>query len=275
MFALPTATMSESSAPARRPDGSLKNAEEMEWINDPDDDTPILPPPPAPNGTLNSFIHRSGRASKPTEKIREAVDSVPAKRRALAVPPQDAPAPKRAHPAPKRALTSASSKGEEEADDDDDAPELEDVIDDEEDTTAEEAYQRMKKYGDQDRDDRKSLKKDERSADLTTIFTAEKGRINPHTQEHEDGWWCEVCKANGVPLQQCFLKGGVSTRRTHIARNPKCHFPIYQERCAQRGITMHDRAIPHECKTTDQLCVPFPLLFTTIDDILPTAVRKP
>ncbi|KAG1807706.1 hypothetical protein EV424DRAFT_1543760 [Suillus variegatus] len=34
-FALPAATMFESSAPARRPDGSLKSAEEMEWINDP------------------------------------------------------------------------------------------------------------------------------------------------------------------------------------------------------------------------------------------------
>ncbi|KAG1805825.1 uncharacterized protein BJ212DRAFT_1486171 [Suillus subaureus] len=117
------------------------------------------------------------------ENICEAVNSIPAKRRAL-VSPQDAPAPK-------QALTSASSKGEEEADDDDDAPELEDAIDDKEDTAAEEAYQRMKKHGDQDRDNCKSLKKDEQSADLTIIFIPEKGRINPHTQENEDGWWCE------------------------------------------------------------------------------------
>ncbi|KAG1794521.1 hypothetical protein EV424DRAFT_1353812 [Suillus variegatus] len=78
-FALPAATMFESSAPARRPDGSLKSAEEMEWINDPDDDTTILPPPPASNGTLNSFIRCSGRAIKPTEKIRETASSIPAK----------------------------------------------------------------------------------------------------------------------------------------------------------------------------------------------------
>ncbi|KAG1816282.1 hypothetical protein EV424DRAFT_1348248 [Suillus variegatus] len=104
-FALLTTPMSEPSAPARRPDGTLKNAEEMEWINDPDDDTAVLPPPPASNsnGTLNSFIRHSGHAIKPTEKIREAVDSVPAKWRAP-VPPQDVPVRKQARPAPKQAL---------------------------------------------------------------------------------------------------------------------------------------------------------------------------
>ncbi|KAG2059889.1 hypothetical protein BDR06DRAFT_948595 [Suillus hirtellus] len=78
-FALPTATMFESSAPARRPDSSLKSAEEMEWIHDPDDDATILPPPPATNSTLNSFICHSGRAVKPTEKIQETASTIPAK----------------------------------------------------------------------------------------------------------------------------------------------------------------------------------------------------
>ncbi|KAG2050330.1 hypothetical protein BDR06DRAFT_1011323 [Suillus hirtellus] len=85
--------MFESSAPARHPDGSLKSAEEMEWIHDPDDDTTILPPPPPSKGTLNSFIRHSGRAVKPTEKIRETASSIPAKRSAVGPP---APAPKKA-----------------------------------------------------------------------------------------------------------------------------------------------------------------------------------
>lgn len=137
-----------------------------------------------------------------------------------------------------------------EYDAEEEAPPLEDVTDDEEDNENEnkEAYQKTKKLGDQDREDRKSLKKVECSADLTTIFTFEKDCVNPHTQERESGWWCEVCKANNIPLQQCFLKGGISTRRTHIARNPKCHYPIYKDRCEQRGLTMHDRAIPRNCK---------------------------
>jgi hypothetical protein len=66
----------------------------MEWIHDPDDDATILPPPPATNSTLNSFIRRSGRAVKPTEKIRETASTIPAKR--SAVGPPAAPAPKKA-----------------------------------------------------------------------------------------------------------------------------------------------------------------------------------
>lgn len=232
---------------ARRADGSLKDATEIVWYNDADDDSPIppppLPPPPAHNGTLNSFIRRSGRATKPTEKIRETASSVPAKRSA-AGPPQGAPAPKR----------SASNKENHDHDDtEEECPPLEDFTDDEEDDEKEEAYQQTKTLGDQDREDRRSLKKDERSADLTTIFSFEKDRVNPHTQERENGWWCEVCKANNIALHQCFFKGGISTRRTHIARHPKCHYPVYRDRCKERGFTMHDRAIPRDCKSQPTL----------------------
>jgi len=40
---------------------------------------------------------------------------------------------------------------------------------------------------------RKGLKKDERTADLRTVFTEEKGHINSHADEVEDGWWCDIC----------------------------------------------------------------------------------
>ncbi|KAG1797313.1 uncharacterized protein HD556DRAFT_1440870 [Suillus plorans] len=245
---MPPAAMSS----ARRADGSLKDASEIAWYNDAEDDSPMVPPPaPAHNGTLNLFVRRSGRAVKPTEKIRETLtaSSTSAKRSAVE-PPQGVPAPKR--------VFVGTSSREDDEDDDEDAPALEDVTDDEEEDAEnaenaenEEAYQRTKKLGDQDREDRKSLKKDERSADLTTVFTFEKGHINPHTQERENGWWCEVCKANNVPLHQCFFKGGISTRRTHIARHPKCHYPVYHDRCKERGIKMHNRAIPRDCKATD------------------------
>jgi hypothetical protein len=258
--------MFESSAPARRPDGSLKSAEEMEWIHDPDDDTTILPPPPPSKGTLNSFIRRSGRAVKPTEKIRETASSIPAKRSAVGPPA----------PAPKKALMRTRNEERDDNDSDEynaeeEAPPLEDFTDDEEDdeNENEEAYQKTKKLGDQDREDRKSLKKVERSADLTTIFTFEKDRVNPHTQECENGWWCEVCKANNVPLHQCFFKGGISTRRTHIARNPKCHYPIYKDRCEQRGLTMHDRAIPRNCKAD----VPQATLDTSLTPKIPAFTK--
>ncbi|KAG2359206.1 hypothetical protein BDR07DRAFT_1488478 [Suillus spraguei] len=69
-------------------DGKLKDASAIDWYNDPDDDThfPALPPPPA-----SAFVsHRSGRALKPTEKIREAANTAPAKQLARAPPPNNA-----------------------------------------------------------------------------------------------------------------------------------------------------------------------------------------
>ncbi|KAG1787676.1 uncharacterized protein HD556DRAFT_1312569 [Suillus plorans] len=79
--------------------GQLKDASAIDWYNDPDDDTPMLapPPPPASNGKLTAFVSRSGRAVKPTEKIRNAGNTAPAKaaKRVPPVPPQGQPAPKR------------------------------------------------------------------------------------------------------------------------------------------------------------------------------------
>ncbi|KAG1747879.1 uncharacterized protein EDB91DRAFT_1263073 [Suillus paluster] len=74
---------------ALRPDGQLKDAKDIEWYNDPDDDSPMPPsPPPATsNGKITAFVSRhSGRAIKPMEKIRDAVNGAPAKRPAPATP---------------------------------------------------------------------------------------------------------------------------------------------------------------------------------------------
>ncbi|KAG2093889.1 uncharacterized protein F5147DRAFT_526448, partial [Suillus discolor] len=132
---------------------------------------------------------------------------------------------------------------DEDEDTNEEAPPLEDFMDDEEENKNEEAYQRTKELGDQDHEDCKSLKKDKHSTDLTMVFTFEKGHVNPHTQKHENWWWCEVCKANNIALHQCFFKGGILTQRTHIAHNPKCHFPVYQDCCKQCGLIMHNHAI--------------------------------
>ncbi|KAG1801303.1 hypothetical protein EV424DRAFT_1351905 [Suillus variegatus] len=72
---------------------------------------------PANNGTLNSFVRRSGRAVKPTEKICETLvaSSTSAKR--------SAPEPPQGVPAPKRVFVSQ----EDDYDDNEDAPALEDV----------------------------------------------------------------------------------------------------------------------------------------------------
>jgi hypothetical protein len=113
--------MSESSACCA--DSSLKDASEIQWYNDAEDNTPMVPPPaPANNGTLNSFVCCSSHAVKPTEKICETLvaSSTSAK--------QSAPEPPQGVPAPKRVFVSQ----EDDYDDNEDAPALKDVMDDEE-----------------------------------------------------------------------------------------------------------------------------------------------
>jgi hypothetical protein len=147
--------------------------------------------------------------------------------------------------------------------DDNEPPALEDCSDDEEeakDNDKEKAYKLTKVFRDKDCEDRKHKEK-------------EKGHINLHTQEPEDSWWCEICRyfffftftlnithitnvnlrANDVPTNQCFFKGSVSTRHTHITQNVKCHFPIYHNHCNKHGIKMHDWAISPNCKATDEV----------------------
>jgi hypothetical protein len=68
-------------------------------------------------------------------------------------------------------------------------PALEDFSDDEKeakDNNKEEAYKRTKAFGDENHKDHKHKKKEEHSGDLKGVFTQEKGRINPHTQECKD-----------------------------------------------------------------------------------------
>ncbi|KAG1804214.1 hypothetical protein EV424DRAFT_1647508 [Suillus variegatus] len=129
---------------ALRPDGQLKDAKDIKWYNDPDDDSPMLPsPPPATsNGKITAFVsRRSGRAIKPTEKIRDAVNSAPAKRPAPAAP--------EGQPAPKRIQTGSHLNRHGDDDDDEEPPAAEGLSDEEEEEDKEEAYERTKALGDE------------------------------------------------------------------------------------------------------------------------------
>jgi hypothetical protein len=130
--------------------------------------------------------------------------------------------------------------------------------DDEDDNDAEEAYLRTKALGDADHQvghfhhdstylirsnlhckARRTTRKTDRTADLRTIYTEELGRINKDTGIPEDGWWCNICRYveldvvlfslsvythtlltrdAGLPARQSFLRGNISTRRTHISQ---------------------------------------------------------
>ncbi|KAG0694568.1 hypothetical protein DFH29DRAFT_880632 [Suillus ampliporus] len=73
-------------------------------------------------------------------------------------------------------------------------------LDDKEGKDAEEAYQQIKAFGDANRDLCKSLKKDEQTADLQTIFTEEKGHRNVYT-----GKRMQICLFNIVSSKVAFL----------------------------------------------------------------------
>jgi hypothetical protein len=158
---------------ALRPDGSLKDATEIEFFNDVDDDVPMAAVSTASasrplmssfsQGKLDAFVsrvapatvvagsRRSGRALKPTEKVREAAaQSIPTKRTA----PSDvssAPVRRRVSAADVTDTEDLFEDEDGETGEDDDMPDLQEVSDDEDDE-AEAAYQRTKAFGDIDRD---------------------------------------------------------------------------------------------------------------------------
>ena len=179
------------SSSALSANGALKDASEIQWFHDVDDDVPLPSTQPSQpesphskrilsHGTLDSFVshkgthvvpatvtatsRRSGRALKPSAKVREAnhtatpasapikpsipastltEPSIPAKRSSVAVP-----APVRKH--------SRSTVADEDSDGSgfncgDGTADLEAAMDEEDDDDAEEAYQKTKAYGDADR----------------------------------------------------------------------------------------------------------------------------
>ncbi|KAG1839857.1 hypothetical protein C8R48DRAFT_679729 [Suillus tomentosus] len=166
--------------------GILKDASKIEWYHDPDDDMPISPHPeplskalPPGTCTLDSFVGshrmpatvvagscRSGWPIKPSAKVSSTIGG-------------------------------NDGGGDNDNDDNDDSDKNESFVAGSgggEAKEAEEAYQQIKAFGDADQDVRKSLKKDEQTADLRLIFTEEKGHKNTHTGESEVGWWCNVHK---------------------------------------------------------------------------------
>lgn len=160
--------------------GVLKDASEIAFFNDPDDDEPISPTPALAasasssrlqSSTLDDFFHNSGirlakvvagtrrastRQKRPTAKVLEGLPTaVPSKRSADAIAAE--------LPAAKRIATSASSATVVDDSDsafedaDDNVPALQEVDDsddedeDDDEDPANEEYERLKAMGDADR----------------------------------------------------------------------------------------------------------------------------
>lgn len=99
----------------------------------------------------------------------------------------------------------------------------------------EESYRTTKAMGDADRQFLGERRKIMCTADIRTIFKLDKNRMNPDTGKIEEGNWCTVCQSAGIIKKNCFFTGGISTLRTHIARNPD-HVKLYMMRCNKLNV---------------------------------------
>ncbi|KAJ7759053.1 hypothetical protein B0H16DRAFT_1720476 [Mycena metata] len=252
---------------AQNADGSLRDASEIQWFNDRNDEvpTPGLSPPPlhqiftnvpplckVAGSRRSSPRRRSARQPRPSARAADPdnVEGTAGKRKAEAAsshPPKPAKAAKRA-----TVVVSDSSDGESNAESNGDVDMEGDATEGTEgssSTVDAEEYTRFKAMGDADHAHATAKAPcSDLTADANTVFRRVKGQHDPETgARSESGAICLVCTRNGVRAALCFLKGSVTTLRKHVARH-KDHFKVYKARCEELGIALHPSATPKaEC----------------------------
>ncbi|KAG1747755.1 uncharacterized protein EDB91DRAFT_1079482 [Suillus paluster] len=200
-------------------DGHLKDASEIEFFHDVDDNVPIPSSAPAPHAsssrnTLDTFVqlscsghapvsviagaHCSGHTSKPSEKVRESIPIVPAKHSGSTIAGHA-----QKHVECVDTALAVEDINEElteshDPDDNNDGDGDSDYNGDDhngkDDEDNNKAFKKTKTFGDADCAICAAIKKVDRTSDIRTVFTQEKGHINPHTKAAEDGWWYELCR---------------------------------------------------------------------------------
>lgn len=176
------------------PDGCLKDASEITWHNDPDDEQPLSVPKPAKSTpvlhSLFTSARRSARAPRPSTKILDPDNvalssSTHGKRKAT-----DDPATKRRIVRKTIAESSASASG----DSDDAGHDSDGAADTEIEDNVEASYAITKAMGDADREAGTTRSKSDRTADVRTIFVKKDDYLDPHTSSLESGHICTVCE---------------------------------------------------------------------------------
>ncbi|KAF5371935.1 hypothetical protein D9757_011488 [Collybiopsis confluens] len=265
------------------PDGSLKDAADIDWQYDPD---PTVPPPskslssntalaPGTNKTTasdpeNAFTtlmkagnfpvaviseqRRSHRDRRPSNKVREQQEaqtsSSKGKRKA-----SPGPTMRRTY---RRTANGSRAFLDTDPGDDSDSNDAVSMVETEGtepasvsgDTEIEDAK-------DEDGDDGPTL--DElvaigasdqtpvarKSTRTLDVYTVfEKANVkNPDTGKVESGHICGICRKKNIRLSQAFFTGSVTTLRRHISRH-KDHFIMYRDQCAKRDIPLHPAALP-------------------------------
>ncbi|KAG1883996.1 hypothetical protein F4604DRAFT_1677163 [Suillus subluteus] len=212
-------------------DGSLKDASDITFLNDPDDEVPLpqVPSSAQPSSSTTStkdafsVLLKAGHTPATVTAGSRLSLSSGTRKRALSSATD--------HPAPKKVAMRILSPLDFE---DEDIPSTPDLGE----SSADELIPQPE--DDNEANEAKSenggatlLSKSECTADVRTIFA----RL-------PDGWVCTLCKDAGEPVQKHTFRGGTSTLRTHIVHHKKSHFQVYKERSDAAGITMHFHAIP-------------------------------
>ncbi|KAG1848572.1 hypothetical protein F4604DRAFT_1593860 [Suillus subluteus] len=214
--------MSEPEAQcALNPDGSLKDAEDIVFYNDPDDAVPISAPSSAQPSTdafsvllqtgckpvpLTAGARRSICTSKPSARLRDSDNacSSTSRKRALSSATEQLVRKKvvlqlsaplsdneGSHAAGADTdIDTDHGAGQSDEAEDEDVPAPEDEPEDLQDTTI-----------------RATLSKSERTADIRTIFTRD-----------DKCWVCKPCRDAGELESKYTFHGGISTLCTHICR---------------------------------------------------------
>jgi hypothetical protein len=221
---------------ALRPDGTLKDASEIVWSFDADDTLPFPQTSGDPSGgsaPAEAGLRRTTRISRPSRRYIEELDpecvsssDAPTQPAAKRKAPSDDPDPDR------RVSRKIVIRLDSNSDDDvTSVPPTE---------VGEDDYESIQAMADADNLAAVSRTREERTADVRLIFSRDKKYIHPATGKTLDGHWCKICRDDPSVKHTAFFTGGISTLRTHIARN---HVHIYRKRCKAFGIEPNARAL--------------------------------
>ncbi|KAH9035215.1 hypothetical protein EDB85DRAFT_1889441 [Lactarius pseudohatsudake] len=237
---------------AVRPDGTLKDASEINWSFDADKSAPF------PSDNV-SGVRRTTRVPCLSQRAVEAAKAVASN--SPAAPASARPDAKRKVPTatvPRRHVTRKVVINLDASDSDEGAttePNTDPASDDYKaikamadadngalTDPASDDYEAIKAIADADNEAMTSTSQRKcGTADILLIFYCQKDYVHLDTKKILDGHWCRLCRKNSsIKRTSCFLTGSASSLRMHITRH---HAQLYHKRCNTVGIEPNHRAL--------------------------------
>ncbi|KAF8799820.1 hypothetical protein BYT27DRAFT_7217371 [Phlegmacium glaucopus] len=235
---------------AVHPDGTLKDASEIEWQYDKDDDAPMASCSSSSKSIASFFAKKalpanlvagsrhSARTTRPSARILDPENAMNnQKRKAKSTPSRRISC---------KVVITSEDEGEVPLllTSDNDTTDTEAIDSDgEAHETATAEFESLQAMADADHSAIRGRNVQDTTADIRTIFKREKEYRNPDSGRVTDGHWCKICLDDPtVKRSACFFTGSTSTLHMHIARHGN-HTKAYLEKCKTLGIQTHPRAL--------------------------------